>query len=186
MAHAVLRVSTFVLGAAAFVSLSPLCIVLADHATTSGAESAPDGAGPTASGATAAPSGPASAPNTTTPAAIGVTESAPDAAAPAASGATAAQSGTASRHGAAASAASGTTTAPSGVTAVQHYAHASVRYYAHDHSRYAHPYRSAYSHNPVAAVVAGVLRSAADLGSLAAYPVYCFPRYRSCRVFLPY
>jgi hypothetical protein len=221
MAHAILRVSTFAFGVAAFISLSPLSIVWADEATTSGAGSSPDASPPAASGTTAEPSGAASAPNATTPAAIGVTESAPDAAAPAASGATAPTSGTTSppeaaapaasgarlapsvtesrprgataapsetesRHGAAASAASGTTTAASGVTAVQHRAHASVRYYSNHDTRYAHHYRSAHSHNPVAALVAGVFGGVADLGSLAAYPVYCFPRYGSCRVLFPY
>jgi hypothetical protein len=36
--------------------------------------------------------------------------------------------------------------------------------------------------NPVAAAATGVVGGVADLGSLAAYPIYCFPRYGSCPV----
>jgi hypothetical protein len=76
------------------------------------------------------------------------------------------------------------TTAPKGATAIQYHAHASVRHYAHHYTHYPRHYGTAYGRNPVAAVVVGVVGGVADLGSLAAYPVYCFPRYRSCRVFL--
>jgi hypothetical protein len=187
------------------------------------AASAPDAAKTAANGATAEPSGAASAPSTTTPAAIGVTESAPEAASPAASGATvepsgtasaptpttpaaigatsaptgvesrpsgataepsgptAAPSGTVSGHGTTASATSGTTKAPKGATN-----HASVRHYANHYTYNSRRYGTAYGRNPVATVVRGVFGGVADLGSLAAYPVYCFPRYGRCHVFVPY
>jgi hypothetical protein len=61
-----------------------------------------------------------------------------------------------------------------------------VRHYAHHYTRYARHYDTAYGHNPVTAVIAGVVGGVADLGSLAAYPVYCFPHYISCRVILPH
>jgi hypothetical protein len=38
----------------------------------------------------------------------------------------------------------------------------------------------------VGAAATGVVGSMADLGSLAAYPIYCFPRYGSCPVYWPY
>ena len=34
--------------------------------------------------------------------------------------------------------------------------------------------------NPVASAATGVVGGIADLGSIAAYPIYCFPRYGSC------
>ena len=43
-----------------------------------------------------------------------------------------------------------------------------------------------YDRNPVAAAATGVVGGMADLGSIAAYPFYCFPRYGSCPVYLPY
>jgi hypothetical protein len=71
--------------------------------------------------------------------------------------------------------------APKGATA-----HASVRRYANHYTYHSRQYGTAYGRNPVAAVVRGVFGSVADLGSLAAYPVYCFPHYSRCRVFVPY
>jgi hypothetical protein len=71
--------------------------------------------------------------------------------------------------------------APKGATA-----HASVRRYANHYTYHSRHYGTAYGRNPVAAVVRGVFGGVADLGSLAAYPVYCFPRYGRCRVFVPY
>jgi len=35
-------------------------------------------------------------------------------------------------------------------------------------------------------VAIGVAGGAADLGSVAAYPFYCFPNYGSCSVRVPY
>jgi hypothetical protein len=121
-----------------------------------------------ASGTTSATSGAASAPSR--PA------STTNRAAPTPSGATAGTSGAAS--------------APSGATAVQHPAHAYVRHYAHRYARHyvwrnGHRYVY-YRHNPVAVAATGVAGGIADLGSLAAYPFYCFPNYGSCRPYLPY
>ena len=36
------------------------------------------------------------------------------------------------------------------------------------------------SQNPVAAAANGAAGAVADLGSIAAYPIYCFPNYGSC------
>jgi hypothetical protein len=52
------------------------------------------------------------------------------------------------------------------------------RYYASHNERR--------SDNPVATVAMGVAGGAADLGSVAAYPFYCFPNYGSCSVRVPY
>jgi hypothetical protein len=60
--------------------------------------------------------------------------------------------------------------------AAHHQARHYVRHYAWRDGR----------RNPVAAVATGVAGSVADLGSLAAYPFYCFPNYRSCFVRRPY
>lgn len=60
---------------------------------------------------------------------------------------------------------------------VRHYA----RRYAWRNGR-----RHAYSYNPVAAAATGLARVVADLGSLAAYPLYCFPNYGSCSVRRPH
>ena len=73
---------------------------------------------------------------------------------------------------------------PSGATAAQnrHHANHYARHYAW---RSGHRYVY-YSNNPVAAAATGVVGSAANLGSLAAYPIYCFPHYGSCPVYRPY
>ncbi|HME86036.1 MAG TPA: hypothetical protein VKG91_16200 [Roseiarcus sp.] len=64
----------------------------------------------------------------------------------------------------------------------RHYAHHYTRRYAWQNGhRYAY-----YSNNPVASAATGVVGSVADLGSLAAYPFYCLPRYGSCPVYWPY
>jgi hypothetical protein len=59
----------------------------------------------------------------------------------------------------------------------------SVRRAAHRHYAYRNERRS---DNPVATVAMGVAGGAADLGSVAAYPFYCFPNYGSCSVRVPY
>ena len=46
--------------------------------------------------------------------------------------------------------------------------------------------RRYYSDNPVATAATGVAGGVADLGSIAAYPFYCFPNYGSCSVRVPY
>jgi hypothetical protein len=58
-----------------------------------------------------------------------------------------------------------------------------VRHYAHrDTRRYAWRNGHRYGDNPVAVAATGVAGGVADLGSLAAYPFYCFPNYGSCPV----
>jgi hypothetical protein len=49
-------------------------------------------------------------------------------------------------------------------------------------------YRNAnrYEANPVRTAATGVAGGVADLGSIAAYPFYCFPNYGSCSVKVPY
>jgi hypothetical protein len=61
----------------------------------------------------------------------------------------------------------------------------SVRHYAHRHYAYRRQHRD-YRDNPVGAVAMGMAGGAADLGSVAAYPFYCFPNYGSCSVRVPY
>ncbi|HLX98613.1 MAG TPA: hypothetical protein VKR62_07940 [Roseiarcus sp.] len=56
----------------------------------------------------------------------------------------------------------------------RHYASRSGRRYAYS------------SDNPVATAATGVVGGVADLGSIAAYPFYCFPDYGSCSVRVPY
>ena len=106
----------------------------------------------------------------------------------AASGAASATSAAASAPSGGASSPNGATSASHGPTAVQH--HAYVRRYAHGYARH-YAWRNGhryvyYRHNPVAAAATGAARGIADLGSVAAYPFYCFPNYGSCRPHLPY
>lgn len=60
-----------------------------------------------------------------------------------------------------------------------------VRRYAHRHYAYRNVHRY-HGDNPVGTVAMGVVGGAADLGSVAAYPFYCFPNYGSCPVRVPY
>ncbi len=69
---------------------------------------------------------------------------------------------------------------PSGTTVAQHPA---VRHYARRHYAYGRRY---YNGNPVATAATGMAGGVADLGSIAAYPFYCFPNYGSCSVRVPY
>jgi hypothetical protein len=69
---------------------------------------------------------------------------------------------------------------PHGTTAARN---SSVHRSAHRHYASRHERRS---DNPVATVAMGVAGGAADLGSVAAYPFYCFPNYGSCSVRIPY
>ena len=71
---------------------------------------------------------------------------------------------------------------PGGTTVAQHPA---VRHYAHRHYAYRNGHRY-YSDNPVTTAATGVAGGVADLGSIAAYPFYCFPNYGSCSVRVPY
>ena len=74
---------------------------------------------------------------------------------------------------------------PGGTTVAQH---PSVRHYAHRHYAYrsGHRYYRYYGDNPVATATVGVAGGVADLGSIAAYPFYCFPNYGACSVRVPY
>ncbi len=67
---------------------------------------------------------------------------------------------------------------------MRHYAHYDYTHHPHYACRSGQRYRV--DHNPVAAATSGVVGGMADLGSLAAYPIYCFPRYGSCPDYLPY
>ena len=63
-----------------------------------------------------------------------------------------------------------------------------VRRYPHHYARH-YAWRSGhryYRANPVATAATGVAGGVADLGSIAAYPFYCFPNYGSCSVRVPY
>jgi len=64
--------------------------------------------------------------------------------------------------------------------AMRHYPHHYARHYTW---RNGHRYSS---DNPVASAATGVAGGIADLGSIAAYPFYCFPDYGSCPVRVPY
>jgi hypothetical protein len=74
---------------------------------------------------------------------------------------------------------------PQGPTAAQRPAARShARHYARHYA--ARTGRRYSSDNPVAIAATGVVGGVADLGSIAAYPFYCFPDYGSCRVRVPY
>lgn len=62
--------------------------------------------------------------------------------------------------------------------------HPASRRHARHYAR--HYGRRYYSDNPVADAATGVVGGVADLGSIAAYPFYCFPDYGSCPVRVPY
>ncbi len=62
--------------------------------------------------------------------------------------------------------------------------HPAARRHARHYGR--HYARRYYSDNPVADAATGVVGGVADLGSIAAYPIYCFPDYGSCPVRVPY
>jgi hypothetical protein len=60
-----------------------------------------------------------------------------------------------------------------------------VRRYAYRHYAYGSGHRR-YNRDPVATVATGLAGGVADLGSIAAYPFYCFPNYGACSVRVPY
>jgi hypothetical protein len=64
--------------------------------------------------------------------------------------------------------------------------HPRYRYARHYAWRNGRRYYRYYSDNPVASAATGVADGVADLGSIAAYPFYCFPDYGSCSVRVPY
>jgi hypothetical protein len=122
------------------------------------------------------------------PSATNGATSAPNGTAPMPSGATPSLNEPAPTPGWAESSPSGAAPPASEATPVPRPAHANVGHYAR-HPHYAwrngHRYYS-YDRNPVAAAATGVVGGVADLGSLAAYPIYCFPRYGSCPFYRPY
>ncbi len=120
------------------------------------------------------------APSGTTSATSGTT-SAPNAAPTPEGPAPTPSEGTASTPSAAAPTANTAASTGSETPAVQPPSRPHARHYArHTHGRrYAY---YGYRHDPVAAVAGGL----ADLGSMVAYPIYCFPNYGSCPVYMPY
>jgi hypothetical protein len=56
----------------------------------------------------------------------------------------------------------------------------------HTTRHYAYRSGNRYDGNPVRTAATGVAGGVADLGSIAAYPFYCFPNYGSCSVKVPY
>jgi hypothetical protein len=66
----------------------------------------------------------------------------------------------------------------------RHYARRTERNYVRTERNYARNERGHVrrGENPVAAAATGAVGAVADLGSIAAYPIYCFPNYGSCRV----
>jgi hypothetical protein len=56
----------------------------------------------------------------------------------------------------------------------------------HAARHYAYRNGNRYDGNPVRTAATGVAGGVADLGSIAAYPFYCFPNYGSCSVKVPY
>ena len=119
------------------------------------------------------------------------TTSATSGATPAPSPAASPSSGAASTPGGATFTGNAAASAGSEGTAVEPHSHAYVRHYARHYTRHyvwrnGHRYYYGYHYNPVAAAATGVAGGLADLGSIAAYPIYCFPYYGSCPVYLPY
>jgi hypothetical protein len=97
------------------------------------------------------------------------------------SGATSAPAQGASAPSGAVAATPGATSSPSGPAVVRRRA-VGHHHYVHHNARYARYYR----YHPIAAGAATVADGIADLGSIAAYPIYCFPNYGTCPVYLPY
>ena len=161
MTYGVLQVSAIALGTAALVSLSPLSSARADMSAPSGTTSA-------TSGATSAPS--------PTPPTPGGAPSTPS------GGATSTSGGAEPTGNAAASTGEAPTPPARPYPYAQHYTRHTHHVWRNGH-RYAY---YGYHHNPVAAGATAVVGGIADLGSIAAYPVYCFPNYGSCPVYLPY
>jgi len=61
--------------------------------------------------------------------------------------------------------------------------HAGAR---HTTRHYAYRTERRYDGNPVRSAATRVAGSVVDLGSIAAYPFYCFPNYGACSVRVPY
>lgn len=68
---------------------------------------------------------------------------------------------------------------------------AQVRHYAWRYGRTHYVWRNGRryvwnGYHPAAAAARGMVGGLADLGAIAAYPLYCFPNYGSCPVYQPY
>jgi len=70
---------------------------------------------------------------------------------------------------------------PNGASVGKHAGARHARHYAYRNGN-----RYGYDGNPVRTAATGVAGGVADLGSIAAYPFYCFPNYGSCSVKMPY
>jgi hypothetical protein len=139
MTRSASRTSAIALGVAAFVSVFPISVALADPS----AEPAPT---PSAASPSSEPTSTAEAPSLSEPAPTpGWAEAGPS-------------SGKAAPH-------------------------ASARQITRHHAGWS---AHRYGDNPVATVGTRVAGGVADLGSIAAYPFYCFPNYGSCGVRVPY
>jgi hypothetical protein len=68
---------------------------------------------------------------------------------------------------------------PNGGSVGQHPGARHARHYAYRNG-------NRYDANPVRTAATGVAGGVVDLGSIAAYPFYCFPNYGSCSVRMPY
>ena len=140
MTRSVFQASAIALGAAAFISLSPLSVAFAD---------APAFTSPPARVATPTPTV-----TTTAAAAPSLSEPSPTPG-----------------------------WAEVGPTGGQVGRKSGARRSAH---HYAYRSGGRYDGSPVRTAATGVAGGVADLGSIAAYPFYCFPNYGSCSVKMPY
>ncbi len=79
-------------------------------------------------------------------------------------------------------------TAAGGETAIPpHRPYVAGGHAAARHSAWRSAHRTTHvGRNPLADAATGVVGGVADLGSVAAYPFYCFPNYGSCSVRVPY
>ena len=179
MTYGSLHVSAIALSMAAFVSISPLSTAHADPSAPGAGTPSLNEPGPTPRVATTPPNGTAPTPGAGTPS---LSEPAPTP-----SVATAPSNGTAPTPGAGTPSLSEPAPTPSvATTDLQRPSHAGAR---RTHAAWRNGHRSAsyrYDRNPVAAAATGVVGGMATLGSVAAYPIYCFPHYGSCRLYRPH
>ena len=156
MTNDALHISVLALGVAAFAWLTPLSPARADSPPANNAT--PSLASPAPTSLTA-PSGPAATAPTANPAPA-QSAATPSLGEPAPTSKIA-ESGTANAR------------PPSHAYSP----HAYRRHYAR---AYVHRYRE--NENPVTAAAHGVVAGVSTLGSVAAYPIYCFPNYGSCHL----
>jgi hypothetical protein len=201
----VLRASAIALGAAALVSFSALPAALADTSTPAASQATPAQPTPTPNAAKPSASEPApasttgqatppaaTAPSTTSqatpPAATApstTSQATPPAPMPPSSTSHATTPATSAAKPSLAEPATTPGWAESGPTSgktaeVRRPSHVYARHYLRHPRRYVSRGYVRYENNPVATATRGVVDGVADLGSIAAYPVYCFPDYGSC------